>query len=123
MVCHTVGWIVLLEAVLLVPSLLVSLLYRNTCTSAFLITIGIALALGGAMLQIARPRTKVIYAKEGFAITTLAWLLMSLIGALPFFLSGQSGAVHTGAEQYPRQQGMFCPELRRRIARMTVKSP
>lgn len=89
MVCHTVGLIVLLEAVLLLPSLAVSLIFRNTCTTAFLLTIGFALVFGGALVLIARPRTKVLYAKEGFAITTLAWLFLSLIGALPFFLSGQ----------------------------------
>lgn len=89
MVCHTVGMIILLEAVLLLPSLAVSLIYKNSCTFAFLLTIGFALAFGGALVFIARPRTKVLYAKEGFAITTLAWLFLSLIGALPFFLSGQ----------------------------------
>ena len=89
MVCQTVGLIVLLEAALLLPSLIVSLIYRNACTTAFLWSIAIALLLGGAMVGIARPRTKVIYAKEGFAITSLAWLFVSLVGALPFYLSRQ----------------------------------
>ena len=89
MVCHTVGMIVLLEAVLLLPPLAVSLIYGDTCTLAFLLTIGVALLLGGAMILIARPRTKVIYAKEGFAITSLTWLFVSLIGALPFVFSRQ----------------------------------
>ena len=89
MVCQTVGLIVLLEAALFLPSLIVSLIYRNSCTTAFLWSIAIALFLGGAMVGIARPRTKVIYAKEGFAITSLAWLFVSLIGAMPFFLSRQ----------------------------------
>lgn len=89
MVCQTVGLIVLLEAALFLPSLIVSLIYRNSCTIAFLWSIAIALVLGGSMVGIARPRTKVIYAKEGFAITSLAWLFVSLVGALPFFLSRQ----------------------------------
>lgn len=89
MVCHTVGLIVLLEAVLLLPSLIVSIIYRNSCTMAFIWSILTALLLGGAMVAIARPRTKVIYAKEGFTITTLAWLFVSLVGALPFFFSRQ----------------------------------
>ena len=89
MVCHTVGLIVLLEAVLLLPSLIVSIIYRNSCTMAFIWSILTALLLGGSMVAIARPRTKVIYAKEGFTITTLAWLFVSLVGALPFFFSRQ----------------------------------
>ena len=89
MVCHTVGLIVLLEAGLLLPSLVVSLIYNDKCTLSFVWSILISLALGGAMVAIARPRTKVLYAKEGFAITSLAWLFVSLVGALPFFFSGQ----------------------------------
>ncbi len=89
MVCYTVGWIVLLEAALLIPSLIVSMIYTDSSTTAFLSTIGIALVLGSAMLLIARPRTKVLYAKEGFAITALAWLFLSLVGALPFYFSRQ----------------------------------
>ncbi|MBE6712067.1 MAG: TrkH family potassium uptake protein [Ruminococcaceae bacterium] len=89
MVCHTVGLIVLLEAVLMLPSLVTSLIYKNSCIQAFIWSILIALLLGGAMVAVARPRTKVLYAKEGFAITSLAWLFVSLVGALPFFLSKQ----------------------------------
>ena len=89
MVCRTVGLIVLLEAGLFLLPLIVSLIYRETCTSSILCSIAIALAIGLFMVLIARPRTRVIYAKEGFAITTFAWLFLSAIGALPFFLSGQ----------------------------------
>ncbi len=89
MVCRTVGLIVLLEALLLLLPLTVSLIYKDSCIPAFLLSILIALAIGLLMVLIAKPRTKVIYAKEGFAITTFAWLSLSAIGALPFFLSGQ----------------------------------
>ncbi len=89
MVFHTVGLIVLLEALLLTLPLLVSLIYRETCSASFLISIGIALLLGGALALLFKPKNRVIYAKEGFAITTFAWLLLSAVGALPFFLSRQ----------------------------------
>lgn len=89
MVLNTVGHIILAEAALLILPTIVSVIYLEQCVWAFLITIGIALALGLVFKFISNPGNKVIYAKEGFVIVTYAWILMSAIGALPFFLSGE----------------------------------
>ena len=72
MVVYTVGMIVLLEAALMLLPLLVALIYGDSWATAFLISIGTALLLGGGTVLLARPQSKVIYAKEGFAITALA---------------------------------------------------
>ena len=88
MVIHTVGQVVLLEAGLLVLPLLVSLYYGDSCTMAYLQTIAIAAAVGGAMTFLCRPKTHNTFAREGFAIVSVAWLLLSAIGALPFVFSG-----------------------------------
>ena len=89
MVLNTVGHIILAEAALLLLPAIVSLIYLEKCVWSFLITIGIALASGLLLKFASRPDTKVIYAKEGFVIVSYAWVLMSAIGALPFFLSGE----------------------------------
>ena len=56
---------------------------------SFLIAIGISLLLGFALRLFSKPGTTVIYAREGFAIVTYAWLIMAAIGALPFVFSGE----------------------------------
>ncbi len=89
MVFRTVGLIVLLEALLLAIPTVVGLIYRETSVFAFLFSIAIAVLVGSGMVLLSKPKHRLIYAKEGFAITSLAWLLLSLIGALPFFLSRQ----------------------------------
>lgn len=89
MVLNTVGNIILSEAVLLLLPAIVSVIYREQCVWAFLIAIGVALALGLLLKYTIRPENKTIYAKEGFVIVSYAWVLMSAIGALPFFLSGE----------------------------------
>ena len=71
---------------LLLP-LVVALLYKET-PLPFLITIGIALVLGIALSLIFKPKDRVIYAKEGFVIVAFAWIALSLIGCIPFVLSG-----------------------------------
>ena len=83
-----VGRIVTLEAALLAIPLIVALIYKEECASAFLITIGIALVCGFAASFVANTKNKVIYAREGFAIVSFAWLFMSALGALPFYISG-----------------------------------
>ena len=87
MVFHTVGKIVCIEAFLLLLPTLVSVIYRDGTLIPFLVSIAVALVIGGSLLWISKPRTRMIYAKEGFAIVALAWILLSAIGALPFFLS------------------------------------
>ena len=87
MVLYTVGTVVKIEAALMVLPLIVSLIYKESCSVDFLISIGIALAAGFALTLIFKPGSKVIYAKEGFVTVSLAWIAMSLIGALPFYIS------------------------------------
>ncbi len=89
MVFYLTGQIIKAEAALLLLPLAVSLIYKENCYLPFIITIGVALAVGFAMTLISRPKDRVIYAKEGFVVVAFAWVFMSLIGALPFTLSGE----------------------------------
>ena len=90
MIFYMIGKIITLEAVLLMLPLLVSLCYQEmNCVSAFSITIIISTAVGIAMSLIFKPSNKVIYAREGFVIVTFAWIFLSLLGCLPFILSGE----------------------------------
>ncbi len=90
MVFRTVGRILNVQSVLLCAPAVVALIYGEyaVCLS-FVAGAAIALVLGLALTLIIRPRKEIIYAKEGFAIVAFVWLLMSLIGAVPFVLSGE----------------------------------
>lgn len=89
MVFNLTGKMILVEAVLLLLPLSVSIIYQNKSILAFLITIGIAVAIGGLLTAFSKPSNHMIYAKEGFVIVAIVWLAMSAIGALPFYLSGE----------------------------------
>lgn len=88
MILNMLGRISILEAVLLALPTVCALIYRENTVWAFLITIGIALAVGFVCLLF-KPKNKNIYAREGFVIVALAWIIMSAIGALPFKISGE----------------------------------
>ena len=89
MVFYTVGQMVMAEAALLVLPLIAALYYGESIAKHLVISILIALAVGGTATAVFRTKDNVIYAKEGFAIVALSWIMVSAIGALPFYLSGE----------------------------------
>ena len=89
MVLNILGNIITAEAALLTLPLIVSLIYKELSALSFAITIGIALLLGLSLKFLFKTKNHVIYAKEGFVTVSLAWLLLSAIGALPFVISGE----------------------------------
>lgn len=54
---------------------------------SFIIPIAVLIVLGIA-LTLKKPKNFNIYAKEGFVICGIGWIIMSLLGALPFVISG-----------------------------------
>ena len=87
MIFYIIGWILDVEAALLVPSLAVSLIYHESCALAFFITIVLCL-IPGVILVRKQPKNKVFYAREGSVTVALSWIVMSIMGSIPFLLSG-----------------------------------
>ena len=87
-VLYIMGWILNIEAALMVLPAVCAAIYGEKSGFAFLITIGICL-LFGLPLSLRKPKNKVFFAKEGFVTVSLTWIVASIMGALPFYLSGQ----------------------------------
>lgn len=85
-VLKTLGIVLICEAFLMLPSLFVACLYRGTDIKAFLYSIAMCLVVGG-LLALIKPVNSNIYAKDGFAIVALSWLLVSFFGTMPFYFS------------------------------------
>ncbi|WP_426350891.1 TrkH family potassium uptake protein [Alloiococcus sp. CFN-8] len=87
MVLKSLGALLICEFLALIPSLFVAIYYKGNDIKAFLITMFIALVLGLLAFSV-KPKSKHIFTRDGFAIVALGWILISIIGALPFYLSG-----------------------------------
>lgn len=85
---HTLGKVALVLAALLVLPMVLSACLSESCWWAFAITIGISAAIGVVLVFALRPKNTVFFSKEGLIIVSLAWIYVSLIGALPFVISG-----------------------------------
>ncbi|MBR5473733.1 MAG: TrkH family potassium uptake protein [Clostridia bacterium] len=89
MVFRTIGRLLQITALLLLVPAIVAIIYGETKQIfAFAITALGSLVLGVIISLITKTKNKVIYAKDGFAITALAWIGMALVGAVPFVISG-----------------------------------
>lgn len=86
MIFRTLGTILLCLAGLMLLPLLAGLYYGEN-VSNFVISIALA-ALPGFLLTRLRPKSSRLFAREGFVIVGLGWITISLLGALPFVLSG-----------------------------------
>lgn len=86
MIGFVVGRILLTEAALLALPVLTAFLYGESPVP-FLVT-ALALVAAGLAMGIRKPERTALYARDGFAVVALAWILMSIFGAAPFVLSG-----------------------------------
>lgn len=78
------GRTVLIEAALLILPIIVALCYGEPFFG-FAVALAIAAVAGSACI-IVKPKSRAMYAREGFVICALSWIVISLIGAVPFVL-------------------------------------
>lgn len=81
------GGLLLIEGILISSGALISFLYKENDWFIFLISSAICLLVGGISFLIGRKTLPVIGRKEGFVTVTLVWIIFSLFGLLPFWLS------------------------------------
>lgn len=83
---YIIGWVLVLEAVFLLLPCLIALVYQEKSGVAYITTAAVCAVIGLFMIG-RKPKNKNYYAREGFVIVALSWIVMSLFGALPFVLS------------------------------------
>lgn len=88
MIFYLLGWILNTIAALMLVPFAVSIYYNEGVGRYFLICSLAMFAVGFALTR-KRPKNSKFYAREGFVITALSWLLLSVTGCLPFYLSGE----------------------------------
>lgn len=87
MVFKTVGRLLQAEALFMLLPLAVSVYYNEKLLYVYGIVIAILLFIG-TLFSLPKLETRTIYAREGFLIVSLSWILLSFFGALPFVISG-----------------------------------
>jgi trk system potassium uptake protein TrkH len=89
LVFHVLGTLLFFEAGFLLISAAVSFLYRENDLFPLLISFGIT--FGTALmcfLLFKKEKSEPLNKREGYLVVTSVWIIFSLFGSLPFFISG-----------------------------------
>ena len=88
MIKYTLGWLMMFEAGFFLVPMITAVVYGEWKTLlSFAISALICLTVGFFCVR-KKPEKTGIFAKEGFVIVSLSWILLSVFGAIPFMLSG-----------------------------------
>lgn len=88
MIYKIMGFLLFIEAAMILVCSGVALFYGENDTDDFLITAGITSCVGVILTFLGRRAEKGLSRRDGYIIVSTAWILFSLFGMLPFYLSG-----------------------------------
>lgn len=88
-IVYILGWVLIIEGAAMQIATLTSFIFGEHEGLYFLIIGAVSALLGFLSIKIKKPNNMVLYQKAGFASTALSWVLMSVVGCLPFWLSGE----------------------------------
>lgn len=87
-ITNLIGRLMLIESACFLLCVIISLLYGEHDTRAFLISAFITAGCGSIMAYLVKAPDKVLAKKDGYFTVTFVWIIFSLFGCLPFILGG-----------------------------------
>ena len=83
-----IAQILSIEGIFMIPALLIGLFRRETgAVQGFLITLALITVAAGILSLLCRKAPSAFYAKEGLVCVGVSWVVLSLVGCLPFYIS------------------------------------
>lgn len=76
------------EALFLILPCLIAVIYKEESFYSFFEVMLLCFVLGW-LGRLKKPKMDQFYAREGFVTVSLSWIILSIMGALPFYLSGE----------------------------------
>lgn len=92
-VSRTYGALLLIEALFMAAPTMVSYLYGDADGGAFAVSTLITLIAGSIAMLIGRNAQRKVSEREGYLIVALVWIVFSVFGMLPFYMSGALNSV------------------------------
>ena len=86
-VLKILGTVLFWESILMLPSLIIAIIDNSYEVNAFIMAI-ITCIIVGLLFKNIKTNENEMRKREGYASVALCWLVMSLAGALPFYISG-----------------------------------
>ena len=114
---YILGYVLKIEAAFMLLPCVTSLIYHEEEGHYFFLVSCVCMLLG-VLMTYRKPKNTVFYLKEGCLATSLSWIILSLFGAIPFWISGEipqwenalfetiSGFTTTGATVLSNVEGL-----------------
>ena len=88
MISKIMGFLLFIEAGFLTLCTLLSFYYQETDLNAFIISTLITIAVGIPLTYVGKDAERKLSRKDGYVVVTFAWIIFSLFGMLPYYISG-----------------------------------
>mgnify|MGYP004639468833 FL=1 len=85
---YVLGYVLKIEAAFMLLPCVTSLIYHEEEGRYFFLVACVCMLLG-VLMTYRKPKNTVFYLKEGCLATSLSWIILSLFGAIPFWISGE----------------------------------
>lgn len=90
MMGRLIAQILFLEALFLIPPILIGLYLQEAASvEGLLLTMLLASGLSGVLMLLCKGAPSAFYATEGMVCVAFSWIVLSLVGAMPFWISGE----------------------------------
>ena len=116
---NLLGRILCAEGIFMLPAAVVSIYYKEAGSFRSILISAVVTIIFGVLLMLPHPKSRKNYsAGEGFITVAMAWVILSLFGALPFYIGGEipsyidsvfetiSGFTTTGASILPNVEAL-----------------
>lgn len=85
---YVIGWLMVVEGTFMLLPSLTAAIYLEGKDAVIFLACALVCAAIGALLVMKKPKNNAFYAREGFVMTALSWIVLSLVGTVPFVVGG-----------------------------------
>ena len=86
-IAYIIGWILNFEALFMALPCITAIFYHEHSGWAFFLSAMFCLLIGIPLVQ-KKTKNKIFYTREGCVTVALSWIILSIMGALPFLIGG-----------------------------------
>ena len=88
--CNVLGQLVLIEAFMMLVSLIVGIIYKEQNQAPFIVALVVTATVGIVLRLLGLRSGDAINRRESYLVVSLTWVVFSLLGTIPFLINGQS---------------------------------
>ena len=90
---YIIGKVIAIEGLFMAIPMIAALIYGEWNGLTVYAVCTLLLTAAGTFISSREPEKKAFYAREGYVLAALAWIVLSILGAVPFIATGEINSV------------------------------